>query len=123
MHKKFLLLGIEEIVLPLLPSLLVLRQCLHELRVVLELRIHHFNVLLVLPQKDSNIVKSCSNLLCEHSYSFRLLPTYSPQYPLGLAENLMLKLPAVSTVVRHLIDLVDYGAKILTGVHIVLAVY
>ena len=57
----------------LFPTPLILHQGLNQIGVVLELRIHHFNVLVVLPEKTTKVDKRRSDFLSQNANSFGLV--------------------------------------------------
>ena len=57
-----LLLAVAEVITTLLPAALVLHQELDQVGVVLQLRVHHLDVLVVFAQERANVGEGTSDL-------------------------------------------------------------
>ncbi len=77
------LLAVAEIVGSLLPTLLILHQALHQVRVVFELGVHHLNVLVVFPEESSQSGKGTSDFFPQNPDGFALVLGDSPEESLG----------------------------------------
>ena len=78
-----LLLAVAEVVRPLLPRFLVLHQSLHQVAVVLELRVHHLDVLVVLSQQGAQVGEGRPDLFSQNADGLRLVFRYPPQQSLS----------------------------------------
>lgn len=119
-----LLLAVAEVVAALLPAALVLHQQLHQVRVVLELRVHHLDVLVVLAQQRAQAGEGAPDLLAEDADGLGLVARDPAQDALGLEQDGVVEVvAALPAVVGDLVDLADDLAQLGPRAQVVLAVY
>lgn len=65
MQQVALLLAVAEVISALLPAALVLHQQLDQVGVVLELRVHHLDVLVVFSKEGADVGEGATDLLTQ----------------------------------------------------------
>lgn len=103
---------VTEITLSLLPAPFKLHQRLHQLRVVLQLRIHYLNVLIVSSEQLSQLHKRLSYLFRQFPHSMRLRRTYSSRNALRRCQNIKMQVIAsLALWVSYSVDLANDAHK------------
>ena len=79
-----LLLAGAEVAGAFLPALLVLHQSLHQVRVVLQLRVHHLDVFVVFTQQSAERAETSTDLFTQDTDGLRLVAGDAAQNAFGL---------------------------------------
>ena len=108
-QKLVALLRVEEVGQALAPRVLIVDQYLHQLLVVLQLRVDDLDVLLVLPEEVSEVLEGLLNALGQPADGLALRGADAPEDALGGEEHLGAQVVAAHALgVRDGVDLAQH---------------
>jgi len=97
---------VHEVVQAVRPCIFKLHQDVHQLDIVLQLRVNNLDILFVLLEQFPEIKESFLDSVCEDSHSFRLMRTHPSEYSFRGQENVVAQvISSHSLRVGHRVDL------------------